>query len=108
MDKDMKNTNEQSDIKPFKNKVWLASPMMHGEEQKYVNRAFDLNWITTAGENVNEVERITAEYIGMSNAVALSCGTAALHMAVKLAGEELYGKPRVGDGTLKGKKVIAV
>ncbi len=106
MDKDVKNTNEQSDIKPFENKVWLASPMMHGEEQKYVNRAFDLNWITTAGENVNEVERITAGYVGTTNAVALSCGTAALHMAVKLAGEELYGKPKVGDGTLKGKKVF--
>jgi dTDP-4-amino-4,6-dideoxygalactose transaminase len=94
------------EIKPFKNKVWLASPTMHGEEQKYVNRAFELNWITTAGENVNEVEKITAEYIGVENAVALSAGTAALHMAMKLAGEELYGKPKVGQGTLAGKKVF--
>jgi dTDP-4-amino-4,6-dideoxygalactose transaminase len=94
------------EIKPFENKVWLASPTMHGEEQKYVNRAFELNWITTAGENVNEVEKITAEYIGVENAVALSAGTAALHMAMKLAGEELYGKPKVGEGTLVGKKVF--
>lgn len=94
------------DIKPFEKKVWLASPTMHGSEQKYVNRAFELNWITTAGENVNEVERITAEYVGVENAVALSAGTAALHMAMKLAGEELYGKPKVGEGTLKGKKVF--
>jgi dTDP-4-amino-4,6-dideoxygalactose transaminase len=94
------------EIKPFENKVWLASPTMHGEEQKYVNRAFELNWITTAGENVNEVEKITAEYIGVENAVALSAGTAALHMAMKLAGEELYGKPKVGGGTLSGKKVF--
>ncbi|MGN0151065.1 MAG: DegT/DnrJ/EryC1/StrS family aminotransferase [Wujia sp.] len=94
------------DIKPFENKVWLASPTMHGEEQGYVNRAFDLNWITTAGENVNEVERITAEYIGVENAVALSAGTAALHMAMKLAGEELYGKPKVGEGCLAGHKVF--
>lgn len=94
------------DIKPFDKKVWLASPTMHGEEQKYVNRAFELNWITTAGENVNEVERITAEYIGVDHAVALSSGTAALHMAMKLAGEELYGKPKVGEGTLKGHKVF--
>ena len=94
------------DIKPFEKKVWLASPMMHGEEQKYVNRAFELNWITTAGENINEVERITAEYVGVSHAVALSAGTAALHMAMKLAGEKLYGKPRVGEGTLAGRKVF--
>ena len=79
----------KDDFKPFEKKVWLASPTMHGEEQKYVNRAFELNWITTAGENVNEVERLTAEYIGVDHAVALSAGTAALHMAVKLAGEEL-------------------
>lgn len=98
--------HEIKDIKPFEKKVWLASPTMHGEEQKYVNRAFELNWITTAGENVNEVERITAEYIGVEHAVALSSGTAALHMAMKLAGEELFGKPKVGEGTLKGHKVF--
>lgn len=97
---------KNNDIKPFESKVWLASPTMHGEEQKYVNRAFELNWITTAGENVNEVERITAEYIGREHAVALSAGTAALHMAIKLAGEELYGKPKVGEGTLAGRKVF--
>lgn len=96
----------KQEIRGFEKKVWLASPTMHGEEQKYVNRAFELNWITTAGENVNEVEKITADYIGVENAVALSCGTAALHLAIKLAGEELYGKPKVGDGTLKGRKVF--
>ena len=94
------------ELKPFEKRVWLASPTMHGEEQKYVNLAFEQNWITTAGENVNEVERITAEYVGAKHAVALSCGTAALHMAVKLAGEDLYGKPKVGEGTLAGKKVF--
>lgn len=99
---------DNGDMKPFASKVWLASPTMHGEEQKYVNRAFELNWITTVGENVNEVERITAEYIGVNQAVALSAGTAALHLAMKLAGEELYGKPKVGEGTLAGHKVIAV
>lgn len=95
-----------NDFKPFESKIWLASPTMHGEEQKYVNRAFELNWITTAGENVNEVERLTAEYTGVAHAVALSAGTVALHMAMKLAGEKLYGKPKVGEGTLKGKKVF--
>lgn len=98
--------NKDKEYKAFEKKIWLASPTMHGEEQKYVNRAFELNWITTAGENVNEVERITAEYIGVENAVALSAGTAALHMAMKLAGEELYGKPKVGEGTLAGHKVF--
>ena len=99
---------KESRFESFEKKVWLASPTMHGEEQQYVNRAFELNWITTAGENVNEVEKITAERIGVKNAVALSAGTAALHMAVKLAGEELYGKSKVGQGTLAGHKVIAV
>lgn len=95
-----------NDFKPFESKIWLASPTMHGEEQGYVNRAFELNWITTAGENVNEVEKITAEHIGIDHAVALSAGTAALHMAMKLAGEEIYGKPKVGEGTLAGRKVF--
>jgi dTDP-4-amino-4,6-dideoxygalactose transaminase len=96
----------ENKFEQFPERVWLARPTMHGEEQKYVNRAFELNWITTAGENVNEVERITAEYVGRKNAVALSAGTTALHMAVKLAGEELYGKPKVGEGTLAGHKVF--
>ncbi len=75
-------------------------------EIKYVQDAFDKNWITTAGENVNEVERIIREYMGMEEAVALSAGTSALHLAIKLAGEKLYGKPKVGQGTLQNKKVL--
>ena len=98
--------NNIEEIKPFEKKVWLASPTMHGEEQKYVQDAFDKNWITTAGENVNEVERIAREYVGVEEAVALSCGTAALHLAVKLAGERLYGQPKPGHGTLEGRKVL--
>lgn len=99
----------REEYKPFEKKVWLASPLMHGVEQEYVNRAFELNWITTAGENINEVERITAEYIGVKNAVALSSGTAALHMAIRAAGQKLYGTPDVGfkgQGTLTGHKVF--
>lgn len=95
-----------SEIKPFENKVWLASPTMHGDEQKWVNDAFAKNWITTAGENVNEAERIVAEYAGVRYAVALSCGTAALHLCVKLAGEKLYGQPKPDCGTLQGHKVF--
>ena len=72
----------------------------------YVQDAFEKNWITTAGENVNEVEKICREYVGTKEAVALSAGTAALHLAMKLAGERLYGKPEVGHGALEGKKVF--
>lgn len=96
----------QLNIKPFEKKVWLSSPTMHGEELKYVTEAYDKNWITTAGENVNECERLCAEYVGSKYAVALSCGTAALHMAVKLAGEKLYGQAKPDEGTLRGHKVF--
>ena len=90
----------------FPDKIWLSSPTMHGDEQKWVTDAFDKNWITTAGENINEVERKVAEYAGVEYAVALSCGTAALHLAIKLAGEQLYGKARTDHGTLQGHKVF--
>ena len=93
-------------IGPFKNKVWLSSPTMHGEELKYMTEAFKTNWMSTVGENINEVERMTAEKIGCKYAVALSSGTASLHLAVKLAGERLYGQPKAGHGTLEGKKVF--
>ncbi len=73
-------------MKPFESKVWLATPTMHGEEMKYVQEAYETNWMSTVGKNINEVERIVAEKVGVKYAVALSCGTAALHMAVKLAG----------------------
>ena len=74
------------EIKPFDHKVWLSSPTMHGEELKYVTEAYETNWMSTVGENINEVERLACEKIGCKYAVALSAGTAALHMAVKLAG----------------------
>lgn len=74
------------ELKPFPSKVWLSSPTMHGDEIKYVQQAYDTNWMSTVGENINEIERITCEKLGCKSAVALSCGTAALHLAVKLAG----------------------
>ena len=73
-------------IKPFEKRVWLSSPTMHGEEIKYVTHAYETNWMSTIGENINEIERLTCQKIGCKYAVALSCGTAALHLAVKLAG----------------------
>lgn len=94
-------------IKPFESKVWLSSPTMHGDEQRWVDEAIQTNWVSTVGANINEVERQMAEYIGIPHAVALSCGTAALHLAIKLAGEKLYGAPRAGHGTLEGRKVFA-
>jgi len=93
-------------IKPFEKKVWLSSPTMHGEEQKWVDDAITTNWVSTVGANINEVERIAAEKIGRKYAVALSAGTAALHLAIKLCGEKLYGQPKVGHGALEGHKVF--
>ena len=93
-------------IKPFEKKVWLSSPTMHGDEQKWVDDAIATNWVSTVGANINEVERIAAEKIGRKYAVALSCGTAALHLAIKLCGEKLYGQPKVGHGALEGHKVF--
>ena len=78
--------NKTSVFKPFEKKVWLAAPTMHGEELTYMKEAFDTNWMSTVGANINEVERIAAEKVGVKQAVALSCGTAALHLAVRLAG----------------------
>ncbi len=90
----------------FENKIWLSSPTMHGEEMDYIKKAYDTNWMSTVGENVNEVERIAAEKAEMKYAVALSSCTAALHLCVKSAGEKLYGKPEVSHGALEGKRVF--
>ena len=73
-------------MEKFKNKIWLSSPTMHGDELKYVKEAYDTNWMSTVGENINEAERLACEKTGCKYAVGLSCGTAALHLAVKLAG----------------------
>ena len=75
-----------SAFKPFEKKVWLAAPTMHGEELQYMKEAFDTNWMSTVGANINEVEKIAAQKVGVKQAVALSCGTAALHLAMRLAG----------------------
>ncbi len=94
-------------IKPFEKKIWLSSPTMHGEEAKYMMEAYETNWMSTAGQNINEVEAQMASYVGMKYAVGLSCGTSALHLATKLAGEKFYGMPRPMQGTLQGKRVFA-
>lgn len=95
-------------IKPFGSKVWLASPTMHGDELKYMSEAYETNWMSTVGENINEIERVISEKLGVKYAVALSAGTASLHLALKLAGETIYGRAKVGKGTLNNHLVIAV
>ena len=93
-------------VTAFKNKVWLSSPTMHGEELKYITEAYETNWMSTVGANINEVERLAAGKAQMQYAVALSCCTAALHLAVKHAGETLYGKSAISHGALEGKRVF--
>ena len=92
--------------KKFENKVWLASPTMHGPEMKYIKEAYETNWMSTVGKNINEVERIAAEKAEVKYAIGLSCCTAALHLSVKLAGERLYGRPEIGHGAVEGKRVF--
>ena len=88
-----------SEIRPFENKVWLATPTMHGDEIKYVQEAYETNWMSTVGENINEVERITCEKTQSKYAVALASGTSALHLAVKLAGVKPGNKVFCSDVT---------
>lgn len=97
---------KKADFKAFEKKVWLSSPTMHGEELKYMQEAYDTNWMSTVGANINEVERIAAEKAGVKYAVALASCTPALHLCVKLAGEKLYGKPAISHGAVEGKRVF--
>jgi len=94
------------ELKRFEKKVWLSSPTMHGPEMTYVQEAFATNWMSTVGENIDEVERLTAEKVGRKFCVGLSAGTAALHLAIKLAAEQLYGQPDPIKGCLAGRKVF--
>lgn len=92
-------------ITPFENKIWLSSPTMHGEELDFVKEAIETNWVSTVGKNINELEKAVASYLGMKDAVALSCGTAALHMCMKLAAERLNPSAKPGN-SLEGQKVF--
>lgn len=93
-------------LKPFEEKIWLSSPTMHDAEFEYMAEAYRTNWMSTVGGNIDETERLLAEYVGVKSAVALSCGTASLHLAIRLAGEKLYGVRRAEIGTLAGHKVF--
>ena len=96
----------KNEFTAFPNKVWLATPTMHGEELAYVTEAYETNWMSTVGKNINEVEKLAAEQSGMKYAVALSCCTAALHLCVRFAGEKLYGKAPISRGALEGRRVF--
>lgn len=93
-------------IEKFEKKVWLATPTMHGDEQHWVDEAIRTNWVSTVGANINTVEEEMAAFLGCKYAVGLSCGTAALHLATKLAGEKLYGQAKPNQGTLQGHRVF--
>ena len=95
-----------SGISKISGKCLLASPTMHGDEKKYVDEAIDSGWVTTAGANIPAAEEAIASYVGCKYAVGLSAGTAALHLATKLAGEKLYGQAKPNEGTLAGHKVF--
>ncbi|MCI8281970.1 MAG: aminotransferase class I/II-fold pyridoxal phosphate-dependent enzyme [Lachnospiraceae bacterium] len=88
-----------SEFSPFASKVWLSSPTMHGPEMKYVTEAYQTNWMSTIGENITQAERLVCEKTGCGYAVALSSGTAALHLAVKLAGVKPHDKVLCSDLT---------
>ena len=94
------------EFQAFEKKVWLASPTMHGEELQFVTEAYETNWMSTVGENINQVEKIAAQKAEVRYAVGLSCCTAALHLCCKLAGEKLYGKPAISHGALEGRRVF--
>ena len=98
--------NKSKKYENFENKVWLSSPTMHGEELQYMKEAYDLNWMSTVGANIDEVEKRIAERVGVKYAVALSAGTASLHLAMKLAGEKIYGQTEPRKGALHGHKVF--
>lgn len=67
-------------------RIYLSSPTMHGEELQFVNEAFDTNWVAPLGPHVNAFEKELAAYVNTGHAAALSAGTAAIHLALKLAG----------------------
>ena len=103
---DFKKDPRFKGIEPFATKCWLSSPTMHGDEQRWVDDAIQTNWVSTVGRNIDEIEKQIAEYVGVKYAVGLSAGTAALHLATKLAGEKLYGQARPNEGTLQGHRVF--
>lgn len=86
-------------MKPFEKRVWLSSPTMHGDEMEYIKRAYETNWMSTEGENLGVIENIVCAKTDCKCALSLSCGTAALHLALKLAGVKAGDKVFCSDMT---------
>ena len=87
-------------IQPFKNKIWLSTPTMHGgEELAYIKHAYDSNWMSSLGENIDVVESEICKKTGSKFSIGLSAGTAALHLAIKLAGVKRGDKVFCSDLT---------
>lgn len=80
-------------------RIYLSSPTMYGEELKYIHEAFDTNWVAPLGPNVNSFEKEFADYVGIGHAAALSAGTAAIHLALILAGVKKGDKVFCSDLT---------
>ena len=89
------------DIPKFEKTVWLASPTMHGDELKYMTEAYEANWMSTIGKNIDEAERLACEQVGCKYAVGLNCGTSALHLALRLAGVKPGDKVFCSDMTFE-------
>ena len=86
-------------MEKFENKVWLSSPTMHGDELKYITEAYETNWMSTVGKNIDEIEKMICQKVGCKYAVALASGTSTLHLAVKLAGVKPGDKVICSDMT---------
>ena len=95
------------EYKPFENRIYVSSPTMHGEELKYITDAYNTNWVSTIGENIDVIEKSFADMLGRKYAVALSNCTSALHLAVRVLAEKIYGESANCRGALYGKKVFA-
>ena len=72
--------------KPAIPRIYLSPPHMSGEELIFVKEAFASNWIAPLGPHVDAFEKEVAEYVGVRHAAALSSGTAAIHLALRLLG----------------------
>ena len=104
-----------SGIQPLAQKALLASPTMHeGAEMVYIREAYESGWMTTVGSNIDNIEKAVADYIQVRHALALSSGTAAIHLAIKLAAGKLYPSDssncasggKGNGGCLRGRRVF--
>jgi dTDP-4-amino-4,6-dideoxygalactose transaminase len=70
----------------MKSRIYLSPPHLSGTEMKYIQEAFETNWVAPLGPNVDAFEREIASYIGVNGTAAVSSGTAAIHLALSLLG----------------------